>query len=678
MPSDKSSIIEKAQKLAASGKIEKAIIEWQKLLGKTPNDGNIYNTIGDLYLRADHKKQAIQSYLKSADAFIGTGFDLKSAAVFKKILKIDPSRVEIYEKLADLHGAARFKEKAIEEYEKALNHYMIKGDYHSCLTVYRKLARLDPDRYDPLIKMTKPDQKRRLGKQAIEEFRKALEVDDPRGRASGPFGTLENTLEPKGEKTDRPLLSPEPLSLSEPMQIDLLRWDLSDTQERLKNAWRWMEAEGVKWKRAAMAVIKTAVGFIGRDLLTFLAERRRNPIEVKNEDLPPAKESFFIHLSRIPQDVSQQGLFFKEGAKESLPASITLKEATENLHLTALQEIECHSIEILHKEPISLLPPSSSGRNESFRIFAPGLEKALCKTEPEEDAYGLERGLDDATLFARVKDLRHAISGGELFLDYQPKINLKTGRITGAEALVRWQHPHHGRTFPSQFIAFAEQTKLIQPLTLWVVKSALNQCKSWYEAGLELSVAVNLSAQNLQDPHLPEKIVRLIDACKVAPDWLELEVTERTILADPTRAIESLTLLSQVGVRLSVDNFRSDLSSLGYLKKLPVSEIKMDKSLVKNIQEDNRHAIRVGSTIALAHYLGMAVVAGGVENQETWDHLMALGCDAAQGYYMSAPVSSTKLTCWLGQTAPLKGWTVLKSPIRIAAEGGYHIPGQTT
>lgn len=306
--------------------------------------------------------------------------------------------------------------------------------------------------------------------------------------------------------------------------------------------------------------------------------------------------------------------------------------------------------------------------DEDSRVLAPRSEKELCRIEPGENGSRLERGLDDASLFARVRDLRHAILGRELFLDYQPKINLKTGRITGAEALVRWQHPYHGRTFPSQFIAFAEQTKLIQPLTLWVIKSALNQCKSWYEAGLELSVAVNLSAQNLQDPDLPEKIVRLIDACKVAPEWLEMEVTEKAILADPARAIESLTLLSQVGVRVSVDNFRSDLSSLGYLKKLPVSEIKIDRSFVKNIREDHLQAVMVGSTIALAHYLGITVVAGGVENQETWNHLMTLGCDAAQGYYMSPPVSSTKLTRWLGQTAPLKGWTVLKSPIRIAPE----------
>jgi diguanylate cyclase (GGDEF)-like protein len=248
-----------------------------------------------------------------------------------------------------------------------------------------------------------------------------------------------------------------------------------------------------------------------------------------------------------------------------------------------------------------------------------------------------------------IGELRHAIELNQLVLHYQPKINLRTGRVTGVEALVRWQHPQHGLIPPAEFISLAEQTGAIKPLTLWVLEEALRQCQAWHQAGLTLTVAVNLSARNLQDPQLVDQVAGFLETAGAAPSRLELEVTESVIMADPARALETLTRLSAMGVRLAIDDFGAGYSSLSYLKKLPVNELKIDKTFVINMATDDNDAVIVRSTIDLAHNLGLAVVAEGVETQASWNRLAALGCDAAQGYWMSRPLPAADLTRWLAE-----------------------------
>jgi diguanylate cyclase (GGDEF)-like protein/PAS domain S-box-containing protein len=264
--------------------------------------------------------------------------------------------------------------------------------------------------------------------------------------------------------------------------------------------------------------------------------------------------------------------------------------------------------------------------------------------------YATEHDQTSPRRLALMGELRHAIDDNQLFPLFQPKISLQTKRAMGVETLVRWQHPNFGVIPPDQFIPLAEQTGLIKALTIWVLTAALRQCRHWLEAGLEFPVAVNLSVRNLLDPQLPSQVGEILKACGVAPRFLELEITESTIMADPAHAMEVLTELRKMGIGLSIDDFGTGYSSLGYLKKLAVDEIKIDKSFVKEMAHNEDDTAIVRSTIDLAHNLGLRVVAEGVEDQETLNRLIALGCDAAQGYYISRPVVGPELTRWMSDS----------------------------
>ncbi|MEK6599385.1 MAG: EAL domain-containing protein, partial [Deltaproteobacteria bacterium] len=261
---------------------------------------------------------------------------------------------------------------------------------------------------------------------------------------------------------------------------------------------------------------------------------------------------------------------------------------------------------------------------------------------PEYDQFIPER-------LALMGELRSAIGQNQLFLVYQPKIDLKTGRTLGVEALVRWQHPTKGVIPPDQFIFLAEHSGLIKQLTFWVLGEALRQTRSWSQAGLEVSVAVNLSTKNLQTPLLLDQIKGLLSTWGVPPSRLRLEITESLIMADPKRTIEILTQLTLLGICFSIDDFGTGYSSLRYLQTLPVDEIKIDKSFVLNMMTDESSMKIVRSTIELAHSFGLKVVAEGVESREILDKLTALGCDAAQGYFISKPITHEELVCWMGK-----------------------------
>jgi len=248
---------------------------------------------------------------------------------------------------------------------------------------------------------------------------------------------------------------------------------------------------------------------------------------------------------------------------------------------------------------------------------------------------------------ARVSELRQAIAAGALALHYQPKMDIAADRIYGVEALVRWPHPEHGLIPPDAFIPLAEQTGLIVPLTRWVLGEALRQCRVWRQAGLDLDVAVNLSMWNLRDAELPDTVAALLRAHDVPPAALRLELTESAIMGDAARALHVLTRLHGLGVRLSVDDFGTGYSSLAYLKRLPVDEIKIDRSFVRGLAEDATDATLVASVIGLGHSLGLTVVAEGMEDAAALAVLERLGCDLAQGYYVSRPLPAADLERWL-------------------------------
>jgi diguanylate cyclase len=248
--------------------------------------------------------------------------------------------------------------------------------------------------------------------------------------------------------------------------------------------------------------------------------------------------------------------------------------------------------------------------------------------------------------------LRQAIVADQLFLLYQPKISFKEQYVSGLEVLTRWQQPDLGLISPDEFIPVAERTGLIIPLTLWVLKQSLLQCRTWREIGIDIGVAVNLSMWNLDAQELPDQISSLLQNTGISADRLELEITESAIMGDPQRTIRTLSLIRDLGVRFAIDDFGTGYSSLAYLKKLPVSSIKIDKSFVKNMEHDRDNAIIVRSIIDLGHNLGLKVVAEGVETQEAQEMLQTFDCDEMQGYYYSRPIPADAVTKYLRTPPP--------------------------
>ncbi len=261
--------------------------------------------------------------------------------------------------------------------------------------------------------------------------------------------------------------------------------------------------------------------------------------------------------------------------------------------------------------------------------------------------YSPDRDHNSAQRLSLAADLRAGIANGELVLAYQPKAHTADGAVHSVEALVRWQSPVRGMVPPDEFIGVAEQTGLIGPLTEWVLVTALAQCRRWLDAGLELSVAVNLSPRTLHDPAFVTRLGVLLDQAGVPAAWLILEVTEGALMSDPERAVEVLWQLRRAGVRLSIDDLGVGYSSLTYLKRLPVQEVKIDRSFVTRMVDDADDEAIVAAVVQLAHRLGMTVVAEGVEDERTWVRLRQLGADAAQGYWLSRPVPAAEIAPWL-------------------------------
>ena len=236
--------------------------------------------------------------------------------------------------------------------------------------------------------------------------------------------------------------------------------------------------------------------------------------------------------------------------------------------------------------------------------------------------------------------------------------------LASVEALVRWRHPTRGLVPPEEFIQLAEQTRLIRPITRWVMDAALRQCRAWREAGFDIPVAINLSIHDLQDPALPDQVNLLLATHAVPPEQLRLEITESALLVEPRRAREVLARLRATGVRISIDDFGTGYSSLAYLKDLPVDELKIDRSFVRDMAADPSARAIVRAVIDMADDLGLRVIAEGVEDRATLQVLASLGCDLAQGYHFSPPVGAAELAGWAAGVGPAR----LAQPERDSVE----------
>jgi predicted signal transduction protein with EAL and GGDEF domain len=246
-----------------------------------------------------------------------------------------------------------------------------------------------------------------------------------------------------------------------------------------------------------------------------------------------------------------------------------------------------------------------------------------------------------------IGQVRPALEAGEFVMFYQPKVRLSDGRVSGAEALIRWEHPTLGLVPPDEFIPLVEKTVLLRPLTHYVMDSVLRQWREWADLGIRLPIAINISARSLLDGQLPDEVDSLLRAWDVPPAFLRLELTEGFLATDSGRSTQVLDRLSDVGVGLSIDDFGTGYSSLAYLKRLPIDEIKIDRSFVMQMHVDANDFMIVRATVDLGRNLGLRVVAEGVEDLATFDRLAEFACDEAQGYYISRPVSALEFTRWL-------------------------------
>jgi predicted signal transduction protein with EAL and GGDEF domain len=290
-----------------------------------------------------------------------------------------------------------------------------------------------------------------------------------------------------------------------------------------------------------------------------------------------------------------------------------------------------------------------------------GRDRSLLLARADTAMYAAKRGRHGYELWApdgtpdsrdrleTLEQLRTALDTEQLIPHYQPKLDLRSDRVIGVEALVRWEHPDRGLLFPDVFLPLAEQAGLMRRLALRVLERSLSDLRDWRDQGLDLTVAVNLSVSNLQDIALPDQVAMLLDAFSVPADALVLEITEDVLMADAARSQQVMAGLRRLGVRLSVDDYGTGYSSLAYLRALPVDELKLDRSFVTHLTTDDRSAAIVRSTLQLSRDLGMTMVVEGVEDAAALAALRDWGCDTAQGYHIARPMPADRFLGWLSE-----------------------------
>jgi diguanylate cyclase (GGDEF)-like protein len=253
-----------------------------------------------------------------------------------------------------------------------------------------------------------------------------------------------------------------------------------------------------------------------------------------------------------------------------------------------------------------------------------------------------------------MDELKKAIEKRSLELYFQPKVSIKDNQLVGVEALLRWKHPQHGYISPEEFIGIAERSRLISELSAWVIEESFSACAEFHKAGHNVKVSVNLSMKDLLNPELPDLVAGLSAKIGIDPSWIIFEITEGSIMTDPNRALIIVERLKSMGFDFSIDDFGTGYSSMAYLKRLPVSELKIDKSFVLDMMTNDNDTIIVQATIGLAHNLGLIVTAEGVEEKESLEMLRKMGCDIAQGFFFSKAVPKLELLNWIANSTKIK------------------------
>jgi diguanylate cyclase (GGDEF)-like protein len=331
-----------------------------------------------------------------------------------------------------------------------------------------------------------------------------------------------------------------------------------------------------------------------------------------------------------------------------LPDRSTVADLAARLHEALRRPFSLNGVAVELEASIgaALCPEHGSDVNTLVQRADVAMYEAK-RTNAAVATYSRDRDPHSADRLGLLAELRRALACDELVLHYQPKVAIGDRRVIGVEALVRWQHPERGLLGPGEFVPLAERTGTVSELTSWVIDAALAQCARWRAAGLDLPVAVNLAAANIVDPALPDMVAVALERHGVTGDRLECEISEDTVMTDPARAMDVLGRLRAMGLRLSLDDFGTGHSSLAYLKRLPLDEVKIDRSFVIGMAGDENDAVIVRSTIDLARNLGLDVVAEGVEDEATLRGLGELRCDVAQGFHLSRPLPAADLEAWM-------------------------------
>jgi diguanylate cyclase (GGDEF)-like protein/PAS domain S-box-containing protein len=314
----------------------------------------------------------------------------------------------------------------------------------------------------------------------------------------------------------------------------------------------------------------------------------------------------------------------------------------EKLGLTLMRQMAIGDLTLEVEASVGIAVFPRDGIDVETLIRHADMAMYVSKETHHPAVYAPEQDQHTTARLNRVADLRRAVARDELVVHYQVQVDATTRKARGMEALLRWQHPRNGLLAPDQFIPLAERSGLIRELTMYVLDAAIHQCSLWHEQNLDLSVAVNVTGRDLLDLGFPDQVAALLAKWHVEPAALELEITENTIFTNAARAHDVLTRLSELGVRLAIDDFGKGHSSLEHLAGLPVDVLKIDRSFVMNMATDT-NAVIVRSTIDLAHNLGLEVVAEGVETEEAAAHLAALGCDTLQGFLLGRPEPAERL-----------------------------------
>jgi diguanylate cyclase (GGDEF)-like protein len=332
----------------------------------------------------------------------------------------------------------------------------------------------------------------------------------------------------------------------------------------------------------------------------------------------------------------------------SVPDHATALEVAERIRTALAAPFELEGMLLEPEASIGVALSPVHGDSVEQLIRCADIAMYVAKDERSViETYSPDRDRHSTSRLGLLGALRRAIDEGELELHYQPKVSLSRGSVTGVEALVRWRHPTRGLVLPDEFIPLAESSGLMHKLTATVVDAALAQAAEWSARGLNVPVAVNVSARDLHGPGLARTVAEGLARHGLPAEAIRLELTERILMAEPARVADSLAELDRLGVRLSLDDFGTGYSSLVLLQRLPVSEIKVDRSFVSRMAVSSEDVTIVRSIIDLAHALGIDAVAEGVETDASWDTLCALGCDSAQGWYVARPMSSDAVTQWL-------------------------------